>query len=53
MIKARLTRNLGLLLVGVWLIATGVIELGVRVPGIAPLLAILAIAAGVLVVLGR
>ena len=54
MIKAWIMRKLGLLLLGVWLIVTGILELGViKINGIAPLMAILAIAAGILILLGR
>ena len=53
MIKARLAPQLGLLLVGVWLIMTGAIELGVRPSGIGPPLAVLAIASGLLMLLSR
>jgi hypothetical protein len=53
MLKAWLMRKLGLLLLGVWLVITGMVALGVRITGIGPLLAILAIAAGLLVLFGR
>ena len=49
----KLTKNLGLLLLGVWLIANG---LGAFVPainGLGLILSILAIAAGVAILLGR
>ena len=49
----RITRNLGMLLLSIWLIATG---LGAFIPainGLSLLLSILAIAAGVLILLGR
>jgi len=48
------TSNLGMLLLGIWLIVTGLLEalsIGHRVVHI--LLALLAVAAGVLIVLGR
>jgi cytoskeletal protein RodZ len=53
MLKAWLMRKLGLLLLGVWLVITGMVALGVRITGVGQLLAILAIAAGLLVILGR
>lgn len=45
-------RNLGMLLLGVWLILTGLLPfLNVGLPGI--VLALLALAAGVLILIGR
>lgn len=50
----KLTRNLGMLLLGIWLILTGLIPLlQLSVPGFGTVMAILAIAAGVLILLGR
>jgi hypothetical protein len=50
----RLTGNLGMLLLGVWLILTGLIPLlNVSVSGLGPLLQVLAIAAGALILKGR
>jgi hypothetical protein len=50
----KLTKNLGLLLLGIWLIATGIVQLAsVSSPVIVIILAVLAIAAGVLILLGR
>ncbi len=47
-------KNLGMLLLAVWLIATGLIALlGVRIPSAGLILAILAIAAGVVLLLRR
>ena len=47
-------RNLGLLLLGIWLIVTGLLNfLHIPIPFLGPLLAGLAIAAGVLIVLDR
>jgi hypothetical protein len=48
----KLTKNLGMLLLGIWLIVTGVALL-VSIPIPAVLLALLAIAAGVLILVGR
>lgn len=45
------TRNLGMLLLAAWLIITGLGEFGLRLPGL--IMGILAIAAGVLILLGR
>ncbi len=50
----RLTKNLGLLLLGIWLIMTGLISvLSFSFAGLPMVMAILAIAAGVLILLGR
>jgi hypothetical protein len=49
-----LTKSLGMLLLGIWLIVTGLLTaLSVGNPIIQVLLALLAIAAGVLIVLNR
>ena len=49
----RLTKNLGMLLLAIWLIAWGLIALIPALSGLSLILAILAIAAGVLILLGR
>ena len=50
----RLTRNIGMLLLAAWLILTGLIPLvGLSFSGLGTVMAILAIAAGVLIILGR
>ena len=49
----RLTKNLGMLLLAIWLIAGGLIALIPALNGLSLILAILAIAAGVLILLGR
>ncbi len=49
----RLTKNLGMLLLAIWLIAWGLIALIPALSGLSLILAILAIAAGVLMLLGR
>ncbi len=50
----RLTGNLGMLLLGLWLILTGVIPLlNLTLSGLGPLLHVLAIAAGALILKGR
>jgi hypothetical protein len=49
-----LTKNLGLLLLGIWLIVTGLIPLlNLSFSGLGTLMAVLAIAAGALIVVGR
>jgi len=50
----KVTRNLGMLLLAVWLVMTGVIPLlNLSFSGLGTVMAILAIAAGVLIVVGR
>ncbi len=50
----RVTRNLGMLLLAVWLVMTGLIPLlNLGFSGLGTVMAILAIAAGVLIVVGR
>jgi hypothetical protein len=52
--KMNVTKSLGMLLLGIWLIVTGVLTvLSVGNPIVHVLLALLAIAAGVLIVLNR
>jgi hypothetical protein len=46
------TRNIGMLLLAIFLIAWGLVEL-LGLAGLYPLLAILAIAAGIFILLGR
>ena len=49
-----LTRNLGMLLLGIWLIVTGLLQLAsIQIPAISTVLALLAIAAGVLILTDR
>ena len=48
----KLTQNLGMILLAIWLIVTG-LSAFISLGGIGTLLAILAIAAGVLILLGR
>jgi hypothetical protein len=50
----KLTKNLGMLLLGIWLILTGLLPLlSINFSGQATLLAILAIAAGAVILLRR
>ena len=50
----RLTRNLGMLLLAIWLILTGLMPLlNLSFSGVGTLMGILAIAAGVLLLIGR
>ena len=49
-----LTKNLGMLLLGIWLIVTGLRQVvKIPIPASGTILAVLAIAAGVLILLGR
>ena len=50
----KVTRNIGMLLLAVWLILTGLIPLlNLSFSGLGTVMAILAIAAGVLIIVGR
>lgn len=49
----RLTRNLGMLFLGIWLILTGLVAFVPAIHGLGLLLSILALAAGVLILFGR
>lgn len=50
----RLTKNLGMLLLAIWLILTGLMPLlNLSFQGVGTIMAILAIAAGVLLLIGR
>jgi hypothetical protein len=50
----RSTKNLGLLLLGAWLILTGLEQLAhLNVSGLWLIMAILALAAGILIVIGK
>jgi len=52
--SVKVTRNLGMLLLGVWLILTGLIPLlSLSFSGLGTLMAVLAIAAGALILVGR
>ena len=50
----KITKNLGMILLAIWLILTGLFPfLSINIPERATLMAILAIAAGVLILIGR
>ena len=50
----RLTRNVGMLLLGIWLILTGLLQVvSISIAGIGVILALLAIVAGILILIGR
>jgi hypothetical protein len=47
------TKSIGLILLAIWLIITGLASIGLSFPGLGAILGLLAIAAGVLILLGR
>jgi hypothetical protein len=50
----KVTRNLGMLLLGIWLLLTGLISLlGLGFSGLGSLMGLLALAAGVAIMVGR
>ncbi len=50
----RLPSNLGMLLLGIWLLVTGPLQVvTISIPAIGTIMALLAIAAGVLILMGR
>lgn len=49
----KLTKNIGFLLLGIWLILSGLGAFVPAISGLGTILAILAIAAGVFILLGR
>jgi len=50
----KVTKNLGFMLLGIWLIATGLIPLlSVSFSGLGTIMAVVAVAAGALIILGR
>lgn len=50
----KLTKNLGMLLLGIWLIVTGLLQVvSIPIPAIVTILALLAIVAGACLLLGR
>jgi hypothetical protein len=51
--RFKFNRNIGMLLLAIWLIAWGLISLIPALSGLMVVLAILAIAAGVFILLGR
>ena len=54
MAKIKLTKNLGMLVLGIWLILTGLIPtLKLNISGLSVIMAVLAVASGILILLGR
>lgn len=52
--SVRVTRNLGMLLLAIWLIISGLVPLlNLSFEGLGTLLGVLAVAAGVLILIGR
>ena len=53
-VKMKITKNLGMLLLGIWLIISGVAPLiNLSFAGLGTLMAVLALAAGALIIVGR
>jgi hypothetical protein len=49
-----LTRNVGMLLLGIWLILTGLLQIAsISIAGLGSIMALLAIVAGILILMGR
>jgi hypothetical protein len=49
-----LTRNVGMLLLGIWLILTGLLQIAsISIAGLGIIMALLAIVAGILILMGR
>jgi hypothetical protein len=54
MARMGLTKSLGMLLLGIWLILTGLLQIvNIGIPEVGLILSLLAIAAGVLILLGK
>jgi hypothetical protein len=53
MTDMKITQNLGMLLLAIWLILTGLIAFVPALAGLGIVLSVLAIAAGVLILIGR
>jgi hypothetical protein len=50
----KVTRNIGMLLLGIWLIVGGLVPLlNIHVSGLGTIMAVLAIAAGAFILMGR
>ena len=49
----KITKNIGFLLLAIWLILTGLAAFIPVIGGLSPILAILAIAAGIFILIGR
>ena len=50
----KLTSNLGMLLLGIWLVLTGLISLiGLHFSGLGVIMSVLALVAGILMIVGR
>ncbi len=52
--KMKLNKNLGMLLLSIWLIVTGLLQVvSIAIPAVDIILPLLAIAAGIIILLGR
>ena len=49
----RFTRNIGMLLLGIWLVLTGLAAFVPAIAGLGTILAILALVAGIFILIGR
>ncbi len=49
----KFTKNTGMLLLGIWLIITGLSSFIPAIAGLGPIMAILAVVAGIFILLGR
>lgn len=49
----RVTRNIGMLLLSIWLILTGLAAFVPAVGGLGPVMAVLALVAGIFILIGR
>lgn len=49
----KFTKSVGMLLLGIWLVATGLSTFISTIAGLGPVLAILAVVAGIFILLGR
>jgi hypothetical protein len=51
--KVRIRNEWGFILLAIWLILVGLMAIGLSFPGLGPITGLLAIAAGVLILIGR
>jgi len=52
--KMKITKSLGMILLSIWLIVTGLLQLiTIPIPDISLILALLAVVAGIMILLGR
>lgn len=52
--KSKITKSIGMLVLGIWLILSGLLQLvDIAIPAVDTIMALLALAAGVLIILGK